>query len=419
MFGILKFMAEQMSFFGPRVLSVSGMTQYLRALLESDEILKDVWVEGEISTLSKPSSGHIYFNLKDNIATLKCVIWRQNAMRIQSRLETGMAVEVHGYISVYDAGGQYQLYIDAVRMAGEGYLFQEFMRLKAKLEEEGLFDPERKRAIPSFPKKIGIITSPTGAALQDMLNTLKGRFPLVEVVLAPTTVQGEEAPPKIVQAIRQLNQLVDVDVILLARGGGSMEDLWAFNDERVVRAVAESRIPVVTGIGHETDTTLADYAADLRAPTPTGAAVLVTPDKTDLMDDLVGINAELDDAIDNHIRQNRIVLSTIQSKLSFFSPLNWIRNDQQRLDEISLRMERIFSHKSSLSHSQLSGLKARLAALNPMQVLQRGYAIVSDKNGKILSSIDGVRIGDLVRVKLVDGVLESEVKEINQGDLRQ
>jgi exodeoxyribonuclease VII large subunit len=252
-----------------------------------------------------------------------------------------------------------------------------------------------------------------------MLNTLKGRFPLVEVVLAPTTVQGEEAPPKIVQAIRQLNQLVDVDVILLARGGGSMEDLWAFNDERVVRAVAESRIPVVTGIGHETDTTLADYAADLRAPTPTGAAVLVTPDKTDLMDDLVGINAELDDAIDNHIRQNRIVLSTIQSKLSFFSPLNWIRNDQQRLDEISLRMERIFSHKSSLSHSQLSGLKARLAALNPMQVLQRGYAIVSDKNGKILSSIDGVRIGDLVRVKLVDGVLESEVKEINQGDLRQ
>ena len=416
MFGILIFMAEQMSFFGPRVLSVSGMTQYLRALLESDEILKDVWVEGEISTLSKPSSGHIYFNLKDNTATLKCVIWRQNAMRIQSRLETGMAVEVHGYVSVYDAGGQYQLYVDAVRMAGEGLLFQEFMRLKALLEAEGLFDPERKRAIPAFPKKIGIVTSPTGAALQDMLNTLKGRFPLVEVILAPTVVQGEEAPPKIVKALRQLNQLLDVDVILLARGGGSMEDLWAFNDERVVRAIAESRVPVVTGIGHETDTTLADYAADLRAPTPTGAAVLITPDKADLLDDLSALQSELDDAIDNHLRQNRVNLQTIQSNLTFLSPKNRILNDQQRVDEISLRMERIFAYKTSLSHSQLSGLKARLNALNPLQVLQRGFAIVSDEKGKILSSVDDVQVGDQVRIQLADGSLNSEVKVINQHE---
>jgi exodeoxyribonuclease VII large subunit len=409
-------MDEQMSLFGPRVLSVSGMTQYLRALLESDEILRDVWVEGEISTLSKPSSGHIYFNLKDNAATLKCVIWRQNAMRLQAALETGMAIEAHGSVSVYDAGGQYQLYVDAVRMAGEGYLFQEFMRLKALLEAEGLFDTERKREIPEIPKKIGIVTSPTGAALQDILNTITGRFPLVEVVLAPTVVQGGEAPPKIVQAIRQLNQLLDVDVILLARGGGSMEDLWAFNDERVVRAIAESRIPIVTGIGHETDTTLADYAADLRAPTPTGAAVAVTPDKSDLLTDLANLDYQLEGEIESIIQHKRQLLQAEQSRLNFLSPLNRIRNDQQRLDEISMRINRNIAHQLKLSKSNLGGLVARLNSLNPMQVLQRGYAIVSDQTGKIVSSVSDVKSGEKINVRLVDGVLESEVKQVKRQD---
>jgi exodeoxyribonuclease VII large subunit len=328
-------------------------------------------------------------------------------------LETGMAVEVHGYISVYEAGGQYQLYVDAIRMAGEGLLFQEFIRLKAMLEAEGLFDPERKRELPAFPKKIGIVTSPTGAALQDMLNTLQGRFPLVEVVLAPAVVQGEEAPPKIVQAIRQLNQLLDVDVILVARGGGSMEDLWAFNDERVVRAIAESRIPVVTGIGHETDTTLSDYAADLRAPTPTGAAVLVTPDKDDLLANLAGLQTELDDVFDRKIRQQRQNLLSTQSQLNFLSPINRILNNQQRLDEVILRMGRVFDHRISLNGSRLGGLSARLNALNPMQVLQRGYAIVSDENGKIVSSVTDVEAGKKVSARLIDGILDTEVKQIH------
>lgn len=414
MFGILNFMAEQMSFFGPRVLSVSGMTQYLRALLESDEILRDVWVEGEVSTLSKPSSGHIYFSIKDSSATLKCVIWKQNALRIRSAIETGMAVEVHGYLSVYEAGGQYQLYVDAVRMAGEGLLFQEFMRLKAMLEAEGLFDPERKRPIPAFPKKIGIVTSPTGAALQDMLNTLRGRFPLVEVILAPTMVQGEDAPPKIVQAIRDLNQLLDVDVIILARGGGSLEDLWAFNDERVVRAIASSRIPVVTGVGHETDTTLADYAADVRAPTPTGAAVVVTPDKTELLDELQGLQVELDNVVDRKIRQYHQDIVSMRSQLNFLSPLNRIRNNQQRLDEFSIRLERMFDHRISLNQSRLTGLDARLKSLNPLQVLQRGYAIVSDDQGKILRSVKSVQQGDAIKVQLSDGTLGAEVGEIHE-----
>lgn len=413
MFGILNFMVEQMNLFGPRVLTVSGMTNYLRALLESDEILRDVWVEGEISTLSKPSSGHIYFTLKDNIATLRCVIWRQNALRLRATLETGMAVEVHGAVSVYEAGGQYQLYVDAVRMAGEGYLFREFLRLKAMLESEGLFDEERKREIPTRPAKIGIVTSPTGAALQDILNTIQNRFPLVEVLVAPTMVQGEEAPPKIVQALRMLNQFEDVDVIILARGGGSMEDLWAFNDERVVRAIAESRIPIVTGVGHETDTTLADYAADFRAPTPTGAAVAVTPNKDDLLADLAGIQSLLSDHINYKIQQSRQALMAENSRMNFLSPINRIRNDQQRLDEVSVRMDRILSHKLSLSKSRLAGLGARLQSLSPLNVLQRGYAIVSDEHGRIISSSKQVNIGDQIKVKLADGVLESEVKEIN------
>lgn len=413
MFGILNFMFEQMNLFGPRILTVSGMTQYLRALLESDEILRDVWVEGEISTLSKPSSGHIYFNLKDNAATLRCVIWRPNAMRLKATLETGMAVEVHGSVSVYEAGGQYQLYVDTVRMAGEGYLFQEFMRLKAKLEAEGVFDPERKRGIPSQPRKIGIVTSPTGAALQDILNTLKTRFPLVEVVLAPSMVQGEEAPPKIVQALRELNKLEDIDVIILARGGGSMEDLWAFNDERVVRAIAESRIPVVTGVGHETDTTLADYAADYRAPTPTGAAVVVTPNKEDLLADLSGLETMLHDLVGYKIQQSRQLLLSEISRLNFLSPINRVHNNQQRLDEITIRMDRILSHKLSLSTSKLGGINARLQSLNPKNVLQRGYAIVTDPKGKIVGSIKQVEIGDHVKVQLVDGELGTEIKQIN------
>lgn len=413
LFGILNFMVEQMSLFGPRVLTVSGMTQYLRVLLESDEILRDVWVEGEISTLSKPSSGHIYFTLKDNTATLRCVIWRQNAIRLQAALETGMAVEVHGSVSVYDAGGQYQLYVDAVRMAGEGYLYQEFMRLKALLEAEGLFDVDRKREIPEIPKRIGIVTSPTGAALQDILNTIQGRFPMVEILLAPTMVQGEEAPLKIVQAIRRINHFEDVDVIILARGGGSMEDLWAFNDERVVRAIAESRIPIVTGIGHETDTTLADYAADFRAPTPTGAAVAVTPAKEELLSDLDEVRYSLDYVIENFIRQKQQNLMAEISRLKFLSPMNRILNDQQRLDEIVMRMDRNFTHQLMLSKSEISSLVARLNSVNPLNVLQRGFAIVSDSQGNIICKAALVNKGDSISVRMADGKIETEVKNIN------
>ena len=402
-------MFDQPSLFGPRVLTVSGVTQYLRALMESDQILRDVWISGEVSTLSTPGSGHIYFTIKDGGASLRCVIWRTQAARMGMRLQSGMALEVHGYISLYEAGGQYQLYVDAVRLAGEGLLYQEFMRLKTRLEAEGLFDPERKRPLPTFPNRLGIVTSPTGAALQDMLNTLSQRFPLVEVVLAPTLVQGEEAPTRIVKAIEDLNHFAKVDLILLARGGGSLEDLWAFNDERVVRAVTNSDVPVITGVGHETDFTLADFAADLRAPTPTGAAVLAVPDAADLLRNLQAVTRVLDNAFEGQLWQHRQLLSRQVQRLSTLSPRYQIRNDTQRLDELAQRLERSLTHQQALRVSRLEGHAQRLAALSPLQVLQRGYAVVRDQHGKLVRSVTALRAGAQVSIRLADGQADAQI----------
>ena len=241
---------QQPSLLIPQSLSVSEITRYLHDLMESDEILSDVWVQGEIATLSRPASGHIYFTLKDASSTLRCVIWRTAAGRLPVALQSGMQIEAHGYINVYERDGQYQLYVDTVRLAGEGALYQEFLRLKAKLESEGLFDPERKRALPQIPKAIGIVTSSTGAALQDILNVLRRRFPLVEVTLAPCAVQGDAAPAEIVSALKKLNEQTTVEVILVARGGGSMEDLAAFNDEQVARAIAACRTTACHALAH-------------------------------------------------------------------------------------------------------------------------------------------------------------------------
>ncbi len=260
---------EQFSLFQPKnVLKVSQLTTYLRQLLEDDPILQDVWVEGEISNYAQPSSGHLYFTLKDGDAAIRCVMWRNAAQRMNFAPREGMAVQAHGSMGIYETSGQVQLYVDTMTPAGEGALFQEFLRLKAKLDAEGLFEDELKRQPPWLPKVIGIVTSPTGAALQDMLNTITRRYPVAEVVLSPTPVQGIDAPAGIVAALERLNRDVTPDVILIGRGGGSIEDLWAFNDEAVARAVAASEAPIISGVGHETDFTLTDFAADRRAPTP-------------------------------------------------------------------------------------------------------------------------------------------------------
>lgn len=398
--------------FQPTSLSVTELTRYLRNLLDSDEVLRDVWVQGEISNLSRPSSGHLYFTLKDSAAALKCVIWRSTALRIRIGLQNGLAVEAHGAISIYERDGQYQLYVDTVRLAGEGLLYQEFLRLKNRLETEGLFDPERKRSIPERPARIGIVTSPTGAALQDMLNTLRARYPLAEVFISPCAVQGDAAPGEIVRALELLNQVILPDVILVARGGGSLEDLWAFNDERVVRAIAASPIPVITGIGHETDFTLADFAADFRAPTPTGAAMQATPDRADLLTELYRIQGRLNTAALAWFSTRQQELDALRMRFDRETPSRRILSDQQSIDDLQMRSLRAARHAVELQRVRLQGLKQRLEALNPAAILNRGYALVQDAQGKIVRSVAEIHTGDVLGVSLHDGSLHARVENI-------
>lgn len=400
----------QPSLFSSVEWTVSGLTRHVRELLESDVALQDLWVQGEISNLSRPQSGHVYFTLKDAGAALRCVMWRTAVAHLDVSPQDGMAVSVHGKISVYDVGGQYQLYADIIRPVGEGTLYQEYQRLKAMLESEGLFDPASKRPIPEFCTRIGVVTSPSGAALRDILNTLRRRLPMLEVILAPSPVQGDEAPAALIQAIESLHRLSErPQVILLARGGGSIEDLWAFNDERVVRAVAASKIPIICGVGHETDFTLADFAADLRAPTPTAAAELATP--ITAMDLRAGLNEaalSLSTYLGDAISEQRNELASAGSNLRFFSPERRIETDRQRLDDFARRATMAALHRLALGSSSLDGLQKRLEALNPVQVLSRGYAVVRRrKDGVVISRVHQAQDGILVRVS--DGEFGAEV----------
>ncbi|HEY3312962.1 MAG TPA: exodeoxyribonuclease VII large subunit [Anaerolineales bacterium] len=395
-------------------LTVTEFTRRVRRLLEGDPALADVWVQGEISNFSRPASGHLYFTLKDANASLRCVMWKSDAARLRGvALQDGLSVEVHGRITLYEPAGQYQLIVDILRPAGEGALFAEFLRLKAMLEAEGLFAPERKRTPGNFPRTIGIVTSPTGAALQDMLNVLRRRLPLAQVVLATSPVQGVEAPTALVQALQKLNSQVKPDVILLARGGGSIEDLWAFNDERVVRAVAASEAPIISGVGHETDFTLVDFAADLRAPTPTAAAELATPiTMVDLAAALQADRLRLDDALQRQIAERRVELDALNLGLRFYSPARRLQTESQRLDEISNRMARGLSQRLALDSARLSGISHRLESLSPLGVIRRGYAVVTRQmDGRIVMDANQVTRGETLDVRLAKGSLEVEVRK--------
>jgi exodeoxyribonuclease VII large subunit len=406
--GILEWM--QPSLFASVQWTVSTLTKYIRDLLETDLALQDVWVQGEISNLSRPASGHIYFTLRDAGASLRCVLWRTEALHLKRFLQEGLAVEVHGKIGVYEVGGQYQFYADQIRPVGEGVLYQEFLRLKAMLEAEGLFDSQHKRPIPAFPNRIGIVTSPTGAALRDMLTALRRRLPLVEVILAPSLVQGEDAPPKLVEAIHSLNHLQPLpDVILLARGGGSIEDLWAFNDESVVRAVVSSGAPIICGVGHETDFTLCDFAADLRAPTPTAAAELATPTTlSDLSSTLETLDSQLSNRMLDLLSAWRDGLSALKDQLRFFSPTRRIQSDGQRLDDLAHRLAVAQAHRLALEANRLAGSRKRLETLNPLQVLGRGYALVTRRADNVLvSKVAQARDG--IRVRVSDGEFDADV----------
>ena len=404
---------DQLPLFETPRWSVSELTRTLRRLLENDERLQDLWVRGEISNFSRPASGHLYFTLKDPGASLRCVMWKSEAARMRLPLQDGLSIEAHGKIGVYEPAGQYQFYADLIRPAGEGALYAEFLRLKALLEAEGLFDPARKRPLPQFPRRIGIVTSATGAALRDMLNVLRRRLPLAEVLLAPSPVQGADAPPALVLALQKLNDTANPDVILLARGGGSIEDLWAFNDERLVRAVAASRAPLISGVGHETDFTLVDFAADLRAPTPTAAAELATPITVlDFSSAIQTYSNRLDDVIARQVTEARHGLETLLDGLRFYSPVRRLQIEAQRLDGLSARGDRALAQRLRLEHVHMTAISSRLDSLSPLAVLRRGYAVLTRReDGSLVSDVRQAPAGSELRARLAAGELDLQVQK--------
>jgi len=421
---------RQLPLLTPPVLSVADLTRYLRQLFEGDDVLADVWVSGEISNLSRPASGHIYFTLKDAQAALRCVIWKSAALRLRQDLQNGQAIEAHGSIGIYEAGGNYQLYIDTLRPAGEGALYQEFLRLKDQLEAEGLFDLERKRPIPAAPQRIGLVTSPTGAALQDMLNTLRRRYPLAQVILAPCAVQGVEAPPEIVAALQRLAALPQPpDVILAARGGGSLEDLWAFNDETLARTVVQSPVPLICGVGHETDFSIADFCADLRAATPTAAAELVSAPRETWLAALHLLEQRLAEGVQRQLDQRHLRLD--QAGVRLGRPSLLAQREQLALAGLAQRLRQALllnSERQALVHKALEAdfarkMKVALAAqrqrmetaalrlqlLDPALVLQRGYALLQTPAGELVRSVRQAPPATALRARLADGEIELTV----------
>lgn len=395
--------------FEPTTWTVGQLTSYVRQMFELDYRLRDIDVSGEISNFTRAASGHLYFTLKDATAQLKCVMWRSQAERLRFRPSEGDAVVAHGRLSVYEAGGIYQLYVEQLQPAGRGDLAAAFERLKDKLAAEGLFDAENKQPIPAFPRKIGIVTSADAAALRDILNVLQRRNPLVSVLIAPTLVQGEGAPLQIVRALRRLDGRDDIDLILIARGGGSIEDLWAFNDERVARAVYVARHPIISGVGHETDFTITDFVADLRAPTPSAAAELAVPDLSGLRPALADTAARLAAALADELATRRDAVRRQAQLLLLLSPRRLLDSDRQQVDALAGRLAVGLDRSLDRRRGRLAVAAAGLAAVSPLATLARGFAIVRDAEGRLIRSVAQARPGAAITIQLGDGAFGAQV----------
>src|SRR5229473_202575 len=372
----------------PSILSVSQVSRYLKELLETDEVLQDVWVRGEISGCRMYPSGHCYFKLKDSEAQLPCVFFKNARLRSSApELRDGMAIAANGRISLYERDGKMQLYVENVELFGEGDLFLRLEQLKTRLAAEGLFDDSRKRPLPSSPSIIGIVTSPEGAALRDMLRVLRTRFPLARVILSPTLVQGVEAPAAIAAALDLLNTHGEAEVVILGRGGGSIEELWAFNEEVVARAIARSRIPVISGVGHETDFTIADFVADHRASTPTAAASASVPDIADWRATIQAYQADLSALIEDYFSEKREELALAARDLQRLNPQFQLDRLRQRLDDATALMQTRMEHMLTLRRERLRGVTMQLDALSPSHTVARGYAVVRrDADQHIITS---------------------------------
>ena len=398
-----------------QVLSITQINEYIRSMMDSDALLTNLAVRGEISNYKMYPSGHHYFTLKDEGGALKCVMFKGNAMRLRFRPENGMKVIALGKISVYPRDGAYQLYCASLVLDGIGDLYAAFEQLKVKLAAQGLFDPAHKKPLPKYPGRIGIITSSAGAAVHDMLRILRKRYPLAQITLLPVRVQGVEAPGEIAAAIRYANYYKLADLLIVGRGGGSIEDLWAFNDERVALAIYQSEIPVISAVGHEPDVTISDYVADLRAATPSNAAELAVPDQNALRQQLDSMSAVMGNLLSRQIKNARRQLNILSQSPSLTSPDQYIL---QRRKALELLKGRVFTAQTKVIHNhkqRFIAATAKLDAMSPLKVLTRGYAMTQNDSGTVIRSVKQTEVGESLRISLSDGVLLTTVTDIKEN----
>ncbi len=395
----------------PKVFTVNELNNYVKSVLDNDENLKYVYVTGEISNFKAHYSGHMYMTIKDETASVKAVMFAGNVSKLRFMPENGMKILALGTVSLFPRDGSYQLYISTMQPDGAGALSIAFEQLKKKLEAEGLFSPIHKKKIPLFPRKVGVITSSTGAAIQDIFNVLGRRYPVAEVVVRSAKVQGEGAAQDIAAAIREFNAQNGADVLIVGRGGGSVEDLWAFNEEIVARSVFDSQIPIISAVGHETDYTICDFVADLRAPTPSAAAEIAVPDMFELKADLQSYQAHIFNLTKNVIAKEKARLEVIQKSSALKDPALKIQDNKRELLYISEKLYDITQNTLQSEKLRLSSLAGKLDALSPLGVIARGYAIVN-KNESVASSVKNLKEGDSVAVRLADGAFNATVTEI-------
>ncbi len=394
-----------------QVLSITQINEYIRGKMDSDQLLNQVAVKGEISNYKLYPSGHHYFTLKDEGAALKCVMFKGNALRLRFRPENGMKVIAMGKISVFPRDGAYQLYCTNMAMDGVGDLYAAFEQLKKKLTVQGLFDPAHKKPIPKFPGTIGIVTSSAGAAVHDMLRILRKRYPLTQIRLLPVRVQGVEAPGEIAAAIRYANHYKLADLLIVGRGGGSIEDLWAFNDERVAYAIYESEIPVISAVGHEPDVTISDYVADLRAATPSNAAELAVPDQDALGQILDAMSGAMATALTRQLKSARQHLNVLSASPALKSPTGYLEQKQKTLELLKNQLISAQNQNINRKNQRYVALTAKLDAMSPLKVLTRGYAMAQTEDGNVLRSVEQVELGQRITVSLNDGIVSATVMD--------
>ena len=399
------------------IMTVAQINAYVKQLLDADKLLANVYVRGEISNFTNHyKTGHFYFTLKDSDGVLSAVMYKREASKLKFLPESGMKVVLHGHVTGFVRGGQYQIIVDNIEPDGIGSLYIAYEQLKRKLEAEGLFSAQRKRPLPKIPTRIGVITSPDGAAIRDIINITGRRFPLARIILYPSLVQGPDAAASLITGLQIFNTALRVDLIIIGRGGGSIEDLWAFNDETLARTIAASRVPVISAVGHETDFTICDFAADLRAPTPSAAAELAVPDTAELKRKIYNIIGRMELSFTKTLSSDRNRLAALAKSRALTSPQNFI--DDKRLTLISLSNELDSGIKLTLSRdrARFSALCASLDALNPLSVLSRGYSAVFDSEGRVVRSVKQLKVGDRFRLRTADGSILGEAIEISEND---